>query len=175
MCCTSYLFKVSQLRLQNGFGSQRTNFPPLSLSYNLVEGRSMAMKMKLALMALLVLIAMNSESEACRRVCYIRIRVYYVYSCGCYVRVYQRYCRWFCWGKRSIPNTIDGFPCKFGEYDADKNGGISEDEFATALKMKREGTGLDSSFKTADKNKDGKIDCEEFKKAPFEFQCKPSC
>ena len=67
------------------------------------------------------------------------------------------------------------FPEKFEDYDHDKNGAITLEEFAQAMSAEEHAKGTERAFHLADENEDGKIDCSEFKNAPYLFEHQPSC
>ena len=90
---------------------------------------------------------------------YFLIRVCFTYGCG----------------KRSIsgPEVEVGLPCKFAEYDTNKDGLISKKEFYATVKMGASEPGLAKDFARTDTNNNGGLDCNEFRESGFEFECKP--
>lgn len=136
--------------------------------------------MKLALLVLLIFGAtlVSYSDAACKIVCVTRTVRIYSQRCNCYIAVVRRRCYRVCSSaktKRSISQTIEDFPCNFQQYDADKNGLISKNEFATALNLETSEKEFDGNFNMADKSGDGYLDCSEFEMAPFQFKCKPEC
>lgn len=82
-------------------------------------------------------------------------------------------------GKRSLgsENKVEvGFPCKFIYYDANEDGKIDLNEFVAATNLRAISKDVQKTFESANKNNssDG-IDCNEFKEAPFDFKCEPTC
>ena len=66
-------------------------------------------------------------------------------------------------------------PSTFGEYDLNGDGGVTLEELAKALKVQEHAEGTETAFKKADRDKDGKLTCEEFEDAPFVFNDRPTC
>ena len=139
----------------------------------------MSSAIKLSLVSMLVLCVMFQHATATR---YCR---YYI-RCGwrcywgrCYYRCYlYRYC--YGLGKRSIQGPDEtskemALPSTFAEYDLNKDGGVTLEELAKALKVKEHAEGTEIAFHRADRNSDGQLNCEEFQDAPFVFTSKPTC
>ena len=132
---------------------------------------------KLSLVSMLVLCVMFQHAASYR--CWRCIR------CGrrtiwgrCWYYCYVTYC--CSWGKRGIerPNEESKeipLPSTFGEYDLNKDGGVTLEELAKALKVKEHAEGTEAAFQKADKNKDGQLNCEEFQESPFLFDSQPTC
>lgn len=102
----------------------------------------------------------------------------------CYLRCGWLYCRWRCGfrcsGKRGISSEDDvgeggQLPQKFGVYDVNGDGRITLEELAKVTRVKKNAKGTKIAFGEADRNRDGYIDCEEFKRAPFLFAHRPTC
>ena len=70
------------------------------------------------------------------------------------------------------PDVKTGFPCKFEDYDTDKNDKIDFEEFQAALKLSNKKFAREA-FKEFDKSGDGLINCDEFKNSKHEFECEP--
>ena len=108
--------------------------------------------------------------------------IYCRWSCywgRCWFRCYLGYC---CSGvgKRSIEAPDEGsnempLPSSFGEYDLNKDGGVTLEELAKALKVEEHASGTEMAFRRADRNGDGQLNCEEFEEAPFLFNHQPTC
>ena len=133
----------------------------------------MSSAIKFSLVSMLVLCVMFQHATA-------GCRFYCGWGCswrGCAFRCYLR-CSF--WGKRSIQGP-DGdsnekpLPSKFGEYDLNKDGDITLEELAEALEVPEHAKGTEIAFRRADRNGDGKLDCEEFQDGPFVFNHRPTC
>ena len=127
----------------------------------------------LSIFTLLILCTMYSNVMArCRWACWRSCYPFYPYGC-------RVYCGVRCtWGKRSVSDEQQNqlpFPNKFENYDLDKNGGITLEELAQAIRVDEHVKETVEAFKRADKNDDGQIDCSEFKHAPYLFEDSPTC
>ena len=67
------------------------------------------------------------------------------------------------------------FPEKFENYDLDKDDAITLEELAQVINVEEHTKGTERAFHLADENEDGKIDCSEFKNAPYLFDHQPLC
>ena len=87
-------------------------------------------------------------------------------------------CRVRCtWGKRSIEDkkVEKPFPDRFSDYDLNGDGALTLEELAKLTHVQADSKATLEAFHLADKNDDGKIDCEEFKTAPYLFKHRPTC
>ncbi len=120
-----------------------------------------------------VLILCTMYSSVMARGCYLQ--------CGVQCFPCRYYCRYVCsFGKRSSidkgENTVQlPFPDKFENYDLDKSGGITLEELAKAISGEKHTKETVKAFLAADTDGDKKIDCSEFKAAPYLFAHDPTC
>ena len=136
----------------------------------------MTSAIKLSLVSMLVLCLMFQHATAgyyCWIVCVRRC-----FWGHCWT-VCARYCRSY-YGKRSIQGPDENskeipVPTSFGEYDLNGDGGVTLDELAKALKVEEHAKGTEIAFQKADRNRDGKLNCEEFQDGPFLFNHRPTC
>ena len=135
----------------------------------------MSSAIKLSLVSMLVLCVMFLHATAgCRLELYCGLRCS---RRGCAFRCYLRCSSR---GKRSIRGP-DGdsnekpLPSKFGEYDLNKDGGVTLEELAEALEVAEHAEGTEIAFRRADRNGDGQLNCEEFQDGPFLFNHRPTC
>ena len=135
----------------------------------------MSSAIKFSLVSMLVLCVMFQHATACRLCICCRWQHFWGYY---YYRCYLCCCSTY--GKRSIEGADENseempLPSTFGEYDLNKDGFVTLDELAKALKVEEHAEGTETAFGKADKNKDGKLNCEEFQDAPFAFNHEPTC
>ena len=128
---------------------------------------------KLSLVSMLILCVMFQYATAGR--CYIvcawkQYGSNYLYFC---VRVCPSGKRSFL-GQNEDSNELP-LPSTFAKYDQDKDGGVTLEEMAKALNVVKHAKGTEIAFRKADRNGDGKIDCDEFKEAPYLFAHRPKC
>ena len=67
------------------------------------------------------------------------------------------------------------FPNRFSECDLNGDGFLTLKELAKAANVKEHSKATIHAFNLADRNDDGKIDCQEFKVAPYLFEHRPTC
>ena len=133
----------------------------------------MSSAIKLSLVSMLVLCLMFQHATA-------GCRLYCGWRCSWLGCAFRCYLRCFLRGKRSIQGP-DGdsnkipLPSKFGEYDLNKDGVVTLEELAEVLKVAEHAEGTEIAFRRADRNGDGKLNCEEFQDAPFVFIHRPTC
>ena len=130
----------------------------------------MAVSCKVIILSLALLFAVCSTVEGgCRYGCYLRCYIGY----GCHVVCGVR-CTW---GKRSIDDkkADKPFPDRFSDYDLNGDGALTLEELAKLTHVQADSKSTVEAFHLADKNDDGKIDCEEFKAAPYLFKHRPTC
>ncbi|XP_031557715.1 uncharacterized protein LOC116294288 [Actinia tenebrosa] len=146
--------------------------------------------MLLAAICLVLCVVLPQTDALCLRYRVVTCGVRYLSNCGWY-RVCLRYYRTTCYYKRDqiendkgkVKSTKKGpekailekFPYKFSTYDKDGDKSITFDEFRTTISDVKKKTDLKKVFNSADENKDGVINCDEFKLAPWGFSKKPVC
>ena len=137
----------------------------------------MVLGSKFVLLTVLVLFVVCSNVEGgCSWSCSVRCRVMWGRRrCGLS-------CRLRCSGgwrrKRSIQDQEEEFrlfPNRFKDYDSNKDGVITIKEFAKAVDAKADSEGTKNAFNSADKDGDKKIDCKEFRNAPYLYNHDPTC
>ena len=133
---------------------------------------------KLSLVSMLILCVMFQHATA-KPLCYRIVCVYKSYGSG-YIYVCARIIVLCSSGKRSFLGQNEDsnevpLPSTFAKYDQDNDGGITLEEMAKMLSVEKSAKETVNAFRRADRNDDGKIDCDEFKEAPYLFAHRPKC